>query len=86
MHPKRFPLGSQNRGSNHSAHRNNQSVSSLKPPAVADGDDFMDDMDDSLFEDIDVDQIMSQLENQRVNKRAQIYLRDLRRDAIIEYN
>ncbi len=32
------------------------------------------------------DQIMSQLENQRVNKRAQIYLRDLRRDAIIEYN
>lgn len=32
------------------------------------------------------DQIMSQLENERVNKRAQIYLRDLRRDAIIEYN
>ncbi len=30
--------------------------------------------------------IMSQLENERINKRAQIYLRDLRRDAIIEYN
>ncbi|MEW4466508.1 peptidylprolyl isomerase [Parasphingorhabdus sp. JC815] len=32
------------------------------------------------------DQIMSQLENERVNKRARTYLRDLRRDAIIEYN
>lgn len=32
------------------------------------------------------DQIMSNLENERVNKRAQIYLRDLRRDAIIDYN
>lgn len=32
------------------------------------------------------DQIMSQLENERVNKRAQTYLRDLRRDAIIDYN
>ncbi|MFK7841916.1 MAG: peptidylprolyl isomerase [Sphingorhabdus sp.] len=32
------------------------------------------------------DDIMSRLENERVNKRAQIYLRDLRRDAIIEYN
>ncbi|CAO1651753.1 foldase protein PrsA [Parasphingorhabdus sp. NYA22] len=32
------------------------------------------------------DAIMSRLENDRVNKRAQIYLRDLRRDAIIEYN
>ncbi|WP_373492415.1 peptidylprolyl isomerase [Parasphingorhabdus sp.] len=32
------------------------------------------------------DDIMSRLENDRVNKRAQIYLRDLRRDAIIEYN
>ena len=32
------------------------------------------------------DAIMSRLENERVNKRAQIYLRDLRRDAIIEYN
>lgn len=32
------------------------------------------------------DQIMSQIEDDRVNKRARIYLRDLRRDAIIEYN
>jgi peptidyl-prolyl cis-trans isomerase SurA len=26
------------------------------------------------------------LEEERVNKRARIYLRDLRRDAVIEYN
>jgi len=32
------------------------------------------------------DQIMSQMEEERVNKRARIYLRDLRRDAVIEYN
>ena len=32
------------------------------------------------------DQLMSQLEEDRINKRAQRYLRDLRRDAIIEYN
>jgi peptidyl-prolyl cis-trans isomerase SurA len=32
------------------------------------------------------DQIMSRLEEDRVNKRARIYLRDLRRDAVIEYN
>jgi len=32
------------------------------------------------------DQLMTQLESDRVNKRAQRYLRDLRRDAIIEYN
>ena len=32
------------------------------------------------------DQLMTQLEDDRVNKRAQMYLRDLRRDAIIEYN
>lgn len=32
------------------------------------------------------DEIMSRLEDERVNKRARIYLRDLRRDAIIEYN
>ncbi len=32
------------------------------------------------------DQIMSQLEDDRVNKRARIYLRDLRRDAVIDYN
>ncbi len=32
------------------------------------------------------DQIMAQLEEERVNKRARIYLRDLRRDAVIAYN
>jgi len=32
------------------------------------------------------DQLQSQLEDDRVNKRAQTYLRDLRRDAVIEYN
>jgi peptidyl-prolyl cis-trans isomerase SurA len=32
------------------------------------------------------DQLMSQMEDDRINKRAQIYLRDLRRDAVIEYN
>jgi peptidyl-prolyl cis-trans isomerase SurA len=32
------------------------------------------------------DQIMSQMEDERVNKRARIYLRDLRRDAVIDYN
>jgi peptidyl-prolyl cis-trans isomerase SurA len=34
----------------------------------------------------DRQQIMDQLEEERVNKRWQSYLRDLRRDAIIEYN
>lgn len=32
------------------------------------------------------DQVMAQLEDDRVGKRAQRYLRDLRRDAVIEYN
>lgn len=32
------------------------------------------------------EQIMAQMEEERVNKRARIYLRDLRRDAIIDYN
>ncbi len=32
------------------------------------------------------DQIMSQLEDDRIEKRAQRYLRDLRNDAFIEYN
>ncbi len=32
------------------------------------------------------DELMGQIEDERVNKRAQIYLRDLRRDAVIEYN
>jgi len=32
------------------------------------------------------DELMNQLQDDRINKRAQRYLRDLRRDAIIEYN
>ena len=32
------------------------------------------------------DQLMAQLEDERINKRAQRYLRDLRNDAVIEYN
>ena len=32
------------------------------------------------------EQLMSQMEDDRINKRAQMYLRDLRRDAIIEYD
>ncbi len=32
------------------------------------------------------DELMAQLEDDRVNKRAQMLLRDLRRDAIIDYN
>ena len=32
------------------------------------------------------DQVMSQMEDERVNKRAQMYMRDLRRDAVIDYN
>ncbi len=31
------------------------------------------------------DQIMAQMEEERVNKRAQRYLRDLRRDAVVDY-
>jgi peptidyl-prolyl cis-trans isomerase SurA len=31
------------------------------------------------------DELMSQMEDERVNKRAQMYLRDLRRDAIVDY-
>lgn len=32
------------------------------------------------------DQLMTQLENERINRRAQSYLRDLRRDAVIDYD
>ncbi len=32
------------------------------------------------------DEVMVPLENERIDRRANIYLRDLRRDAIIEYN
>ena len=31
-------------------------------------------------------QIMQEIEDQRVEKRAQLYMRSIRRDAIIEYN
>ena len=31
------------------------------------------------------EQILAQMEDERVGKRAQRYLRDLRRDAVIEY-
>jgi peptidyl-prolyl cis-trans isomerase SurA len=31
-------------------------------------------------------QLMDQLEQERINRRAQRYIRDLRRDAVIEYN
>ena len=41
-------------------------------PKVADGPSF--------------EEMQSQMEDDRVNKRAQTYLRDLRRDAVIEYN
>ena len=32
------------------------------------------------------EQLQAQIEDDRVNKRAQMYLRDLRRDAVIDYN
>jgi peptidyl-prolyl cis-trans isomerase SurA len=32
------------------------------------------------------DQVMSRIEDERINKRARLYLRDLRRDAIVDYN
>jgi len=41
-------------------------------PKVSDGPSF--------------EEMQSQIEDDRVNKRAQTYLRDLRRDAVIEYN
>jgi peptidyl-prolyl cis-trans isomerase SurA len=31
------------------------------------------------------DAIQSQIEEERINRRAQIYLRDLRRDAVVDY-
>lgn len=34
----------------------------------------------------DFEQLQAQMEDERINKRAQMYLRDLRRDAVIEYN
>ena len=32
------------------------------------------------------EQMQDQIEQDRINKRAQAYLRDLRRDAVIDYN
>ena len=32
------------------------------------------------------DQIMTELEEERIERRAQLYMRSIRRDAIIEYN
>ena len=32
------------------------------------------------------EEVQSQIEDERINKRAQMYLRDLRRDAVIDYN
>jgi peptidyl-prolyl cis-trans isomerase SurA len=34
----------------------------------------------------DFEALQSQMEDERINKRAQMYLRDLRRDAVIDYN
>lgn len=34
----------------------------------------------------DFEELMTRLEDERINQRAQRYLRDLRRDAIVEYN
>jgi peptidyl-prolyl cis-trans isomerase SurA len=42
--------------------------------------------DPELASGPDFDQLMAQIEDERVNRRAQRYLRDLRRDAVIEYN
>ncbi len=42
--------------------------------------------DDPKAVEIDPEKISQTIEDQRVSKRAQLYLRDLRRDAIIEYN
>lgn len=42
--------------------------------------------DPKVAEEPDFEKVMAQIEDDRVNKRAQRYLRDLRRDAVIEYN
>lgn len=42
--------------------------------------------DPQIAEGPSFDETMARIENERVSKRAQRYLRDLRRDAIIEYN
>ncbi|MDF8332668.1 peptidylprolyl isomerase [Novosphingobium cyanobacteriorum] len=42
--------------------------------------------DPKVSTDPSFEQIQGQIEDDRVNKRAQTYLRDLRRDAVIDYN
>ncbi len=42
--------------------------------------------DPAVDSGLDRDQILAQIEDDRIGKRAQRYLRDLRRDAVIEYN
>ncbi|MFM5884593.1 MAG: peptidylprolyl isomerase [Novosphingobium sp.] len=42
--------------------------------------------DPKLAAEPNFEEIQSQIEDERVNKRAQTYLRDLRRDAIIDYD
>lgn len=42
--------------------------------------------DPKVETNINFDQVQAQIEDERVNKRAQAYLRDLRRDAIIDYD
>nr|WP_247713593.1 peptidylprolyl isomerase [Qipengyuania sphaerica] len=42
--------------------------------------------DPQVAEGPDFDELMAQLEDERINKAAQRYLRDLRNDAYIEYN
>jgi peptidyl-prolyl cis-trans isomerase SurA len=42
--------------------------------------------DPKVDEGPNLEALRRQIEDERVNKRAQAYLRDLRRDAVIEYN
>nr|WP_226794467.1 peptidylprolyl isomerase [Altererythrobacter sp. CC-YST694] len=42
--------------------------------------------DPQTAEEPNFEKVMAQIEDERVNKRVQRYLRDLRRDAVIEYN
>jgi peptidyl-prolyl cis-trans isomerase SurA len=39
-----------------------------------------------IAQDVSFDEVMSEIENARIEKRAQLWMRGLRRDAIIEYN
>ena len=42
--------------------------------------------DPQMSNEPDFDQIMDRIEQERISKRAQRFLRDLRTDALIEYN